>query len=391
MWLRGALVVLTAGMSAASARAQSPQPDPPVHAEPSDPSPPGSPAPSNADPAGERAEPGAEPRSWAGGDHLTGEWGGARTRLADLGVTIDLVYASDLFTARGEASALGHIDAAITLDLGKLAGWTGATLYALGQNNHGDLINDHVGSAIGVTNLEAAPYTQLTELFLEQSLLDDRLKIRVGKQDTNRDFGTPRFGGNFINNNFGMFPNSPLPSYPATGLGAIVIAQPAAWLTGKLAIYEASPEVGGLGLGTAFGTGAGIVTAASITVTHRFGPGHRDGGTTSLGAWLQNDDEDGVGVIDPQRFHDNAGWFVQHDERIYVHPEDRGDPRGATVILRYSGARADRSAFPHYAGGSAAWHGIGPRDNDTVGIGGGYFTIAQQVGGTPGRGSEGFL
>ncbi|HEU4726559.1 MAG TPA: carbohydrate porin [Kofleriaceae bacterium] len=343
--------------------------------------------------AGEaRADPGAEAEpSWADGDHLTGEWGGARRTLGDHGVTIDVIYASDLFTAHGETTVLGHLDAALTLDIHKLGGWDGGTLYVLGQNNHGSGINDHVGSASSVTNLEAAPYTQLTELFIEQALAGGQLRVRLGKQDANRDFGTPRFGGNFINNNFGMFPNAPLPSYPTTGLGAVVIAQPAAWLTGKLALYEGSPSVGGLGLTSAFRDGGGYIVAGSAAVTHHVGAEARNGGTTSAGAWWQSGDIAEVGVAEPRTFDSDAGGFVQHDERIYLHPEDPADPRGLTVILRGSWARADRSALPRYAGGSAAWHGLGPRTNDTAGIGAGYYTISEPASGAPGPASEWFV
>ena len=42
----------------------------------------------------------APERSWTDGDHLTGDWGGTRSALADRGVTIDAVYASEVFTAR---------------------------------------------------------------------------------------------------------------------------------------------------------------------------------------------------------------------------------------------------------------------------------------------------
>src|SRR5262245_611880 len=107
------------------------------------------PAPPHAD-----AGPPGEGR-WIDGDHLTGEWGGVRTRLADRGVTIDACYASDAFTAHGATAMLGHVDVALTLDTGKLGLWSGGTLYALGQNNHGSGINDRVGSAVGVSNLEA--------------------------------------------------------------------------------------------------------------------------------------------------------------------------------------------------------------------------------------------
>ena len=329
--------------------------------------------------------------SWLDGDHATGDWGGARTDLANRGVQLDVVYASDLFTARGETAALGHVDAALTLDSHKLGLWDGGTLYALGQNNHGSGINDQVGSAQPVTNLEAQPYTQLTELFYEQALFEQKLRIRIGKQDGNREFGTPRFGGNFINNNFGMFPNAPIPSYPTTGLGAFAAVQPAAWLTGKAAIFEGSPEVGGFGLGNAFRDGAGYLVVGSAAVTHHEGADARDGGTTSAGAWRQTGEFPELGVAAPGTFDSNAGFFVQHDERIYLHPEDANDPRGLTVILRLGWARADRSAIDRYAGGSAAWHGIGARSNDTVGIGGGTFTVAEPAGVAMARSRESFL
>jgi porin len=332
----------------------------------------------------------AEP-TWVHGDHLTGEWGGARKRLADRGVTIDVVYASDMFAARGDTAVLGHVDAAITLDSGKLGLWDGGTLYVLGQNNHGHGINERVRSAVGVSNLETAPYTQLTELFIEQGFLAGRIKIRIGKQDANRDFGTPRFGGNFINNNFGMFPNAPLPSYPTTGLGTVVVVQPAAWLVGKLGIYEGSPGFGGFGLTSAFDTGGGYTLASGLAATHHFGRDGRDGGTTSVGAWWQFDDVTEVGVDAPRMFDSNAGWFVQNDERIFLHPDDPRDPRGLTLIVRYSWSHPDRSELAHYAGGSAAWHGIGPRDNDTAGIGAGRFSVADPLGGSPGPRDETFV
>src|SRR3954470_18841289 len=152
--------------------------------------------PGAAGPPAEAPPPAAE-HGWLDGEHLTGDWGGARSALADRGLTIDVFYASEAFTARGASSVLGHVDAAITLDTHKLGLWGGGTLYALGQNNHGNAgITGAVGSAEPVTNLESEPYTQLTELFFEQAAAGDRLRIRIGKQDANRDFGTPRFGGN---------------------------------------------------------------------------------------------------------------------------------------------------------------------------------------------------
>jgi porin len=378
----GGLATLVVTLAASSAHAQSPPATEPQGAAGGD---------ATAPPAPEHEA----AHSWVDGDHLTGDWGGARSALGDRGISIDAFYASEVFIARSESSLLGHFDLAVTVDTRKLGLWDGGTLYALVQNNHGDSgITAAVGSAQPVTNLEADPYTQLTELFVEQTLLDERLRIRIGKQDANRDFGTPRFGGNFINNNFGMYPTAPLPSYPTTGLGAIIAAAPVAWLTGKAAVYEGSPDIGGLGLTTAFEDGAGYTIVGGASATHRFGPAGRDGGTTSAGAWWRSGDVMEVGEVAtemPRTFSDDAGWFVQNDERIYLHPGDPDDPRGLTVIVRASGARSDRNAVTRYAGASAAWHGIGPRRNDTAGIGAGTFRVAEPLGGSPGPHDEWFV
>lgn len=327
------------------------------------------------------------PPDWRHGDHLTGEWAGKRTKLADHGVTIDVVYATEAFEdANHGAVALSHLDAALTLDTEKLGLWSNGTFYVLGQNGTGTGIDDRVGSVTTISNLEGEPYTQLTELLFDQTL--GPFEIRVGKQDANRDFGTPRFGGNFLNNNFGMFPNAPLPSYPTTGLGA-ALALHAAWLTARAAIYEGSPDVGGLGLDTAFRDGAGHTAIGGLAATRHWGPNNRDDGTTSIGVWHQTGDF--ADLLEGEHYSSNDGFFIQHDEHIYFHPLDADDPRGLTVILRFSWARPDRTQISRYAGGSIAWHGVGARTDDTVGLGVGYLALGQSLGGTTGAFDEWFV
>lgn len=332
------------------------------------------------------ADPAQEPH-WSGGEHLTGEWGGARAGLADDGVTIDAIYATEWFAATSSARAetgarwLGHADLALTVDTGKaFARWPGGKLYVLGQNNHGTGINDVVPSATQISNLENTPnaYTQLTEAFLEQSVADDRIVVRLGKQDANRDFGTPRYGGNFLNNNFGMFPTAPLPSYPTTGLGAALIVTPVAWLATKLAIYEGNPKVGSYGFDTAFAHGATATVIGGLAATRHYGAADRDEGTTSVGVWHQTGT---FATVDPRddparTYRGDTGFFVQHDEHLYLHPEAKDDPRGLNVIARFGWAQAERTAIARFLDVSIAWHGIGGRHDDTVGIGAGSFTVA---------------
>lgn len=335
-----------------------------------------------------------EPPDWAHGDHLTTEWGGARTWLSSHGISFDVVYAAEVFGVApptgNMALANGHLDVALTVDFEAMGLWKGGKFYVLGQNNHGEGINQAVGSVTEISNIEATPYTQLGEFFYEQNLFDV-VRFRLGKQDANREFGTPRFGGNFINNNFGMFPSSPLPSYPTNGLGAVVVVNPVPWLAVKASLFEGKPQVGSVGFDSAFVKDAGHFVISSINATHRYGADGRNNGTTTLGFYRQQGQFEELNPTgdSPRTFNELWGLFAQHDERIYLN-DDLNDPRCFTLIPRIGWAQPDRFNMSLFIGGSVAFHGIGMREDDTVGIGFGYFTVNKQANGTPGQGSEVF-
>ena len=318
-------------------------------------------------------------------DRLTGDWKGSRTTLEDRGITIDLVYTAEAFTnflgGRHGPTLLGHIDAALTLDTARLGLWQGGKLFLLGQNNHGTGVNSLVGSANTISNAEdSEPFTQLTELFFEQTWLDDAILIRLGKQDASRDFALSPYGSDFINNNFGMFPTSPLPNYLATGLGAVLVVQPFSWLVTRAAIFEGRPLVGSVGFDSAFRKDSGFVVAAGLAGIHRLTATE---GTTSFSAWRHADSEL------PQGF--NWGFFVQHDQRVYADPANVENEGGLVVTLRFAWAMPDRTQLPLYAGAALTWRGLFSRDDDSVGLGFGAFIVRTQAGGTAGPGSELFF
>lgn len=336
-----------------------------------------------------------QPVPWWEGDHMTGEWGGFREWLDNHGVTIDFVYAGEVFADASQPNPgpnggyNGHFDLAVTLDFEEMGLWPGGKFYVLGQNNHGDGINEYVGSVTEISNIESKPYFQIGEFFYEQALFG-WLKFRLGKQDSNRDFGTPRFGGNFINNNFGMLPSSPLPSYPTNGLGAVVIVQPVWWGNIKAAIFEGSPKISSFGFDSAFAPNAGHFLIAAINGIHHWGKEDRNGGTTTFGAFRQSgqireimpDPEDPSARI----FNENYGVFAQNDERIYL-----DDDHPLNIISRFGWSQPDRNLMSLFFSTSIAVHGFGPRKDDTIGIGFGYFTVNRQANGTPGQGGEFFM
>ena len=99
-----------------------------------------------------------EPPDWAHGDHLTTEWGGARSWLSAHGLSFDVVYAAEVFGVApptgNTALANGHLDVALTVDFEAMGLWKGGKFYVLGQNNHGEGINQVVGSVTEISNIE---------------------------------------------------------------------------------------------------------------------------------------------------------------------------------------------------------------------------------------------
>ena len=79
-----------------------------------------------------------EAAAFAGPDRafLTGDWGGLRTRLLDLGIALNLAFVTDVLgnPAGGRRQAVRESDELalrITADLDRLAGWAGARFYLL--------------------------------------------------------------------------------------------------------------------------------------------------------------------------------------------------------------------------------------------------------------------
>jgi porin len=147
-----------------------------------------------ADAAAETAGVAAEAPAWPEST-LSGDWGGARQRLFDAGVQVDLAYTADYLRnhsgglQRGGAY-MGNLNLAVQLDGEKLIGWQGGSAYlALISNSGGRFNLNKVGSFMGVDNLEApVNRSGVFEAWLQQSFLDDRASLRAGLYPIDSEF-----------------------------------------------------------------------------------------------------------------------------------------------------------------------------------------------------------
>lgn len=302
------------------------------------------------------ASPPTHADDWPFGARATGTWNGARTTLADHGVTLEAIHTAEVFVLDDDAAAYhGNLDLLLSLDTEKAKLWPGGSVLVYGQKGYGDGVSDDLGFAMPVSNYEAPDFTQLSELWLYQEL-PYGLSLRLGKQDANRDFAAPRFGGNFMNSSFGVLPTAPIPSYPAPALGAAAFLQTTKWLTLRGGVYEGDARIQSVG-GHAFDADAGsiLIGAAHVDVEEL---GGRDT-LVQVGGWRHTglDRSGGFGIVD---------FFL---------PFDPDDHHAVQAFLRVNGEpHASAPDAEVYLGGGLSAHGFLGTDN-TIGLGFGWVRI----------------
>lgn len=152
--------------------------------------------------------------------YLLGDWYGLRTHLAERGITFNLAYggqAGHNFSG-GTERLTRYTDQwvfAATLDLDRLWGWKGATFQATMTDRNGRNLgaDANIGNSMLIQEVYGRGQTwHLTQLWLEQRLLDDRLQIKLGRLTVGEDFAA--FSCDFQNLTFcGAQPGNLVGSY----------------------------------------------------------------------------------------------------------------------------------------------------------------------------------
>jgi porin len=320
-------------------------------------------------------------RQWVDGDYATGKWFGARPLFEDHGVTINssLLYGPSLKTgggASGEASGKGYslFNLSATVDTEKAGLWKGGTFYTLYQRKTGYGLtgpNGAMGDWMAFDNWDLRQINQISECWYQQKLFKDKLRLKVGKQDANIDFGYLNSGWDFMNLAFSVNPTNLMPTYPDQTFGFMAEINPKEWLSIRNGIYskynvpfniteiEFKPFIKGL-------------------------PGRY-----SVGAWEMSDSSgmsvsggiDSTGNTYYNNFNRNFGAYAQFEQMVYKEKQDdENDMQGLVVFGQFGISPSNKNDMSRYVGGGL--HYIGPipkRDKDRAGIAVGSGNFASRL------------
>jgi porin len=304
----------------------------------------------------------------------SGSWFGVRDRLARRGVEVTLILQGDpsanLTGGVRQGTAIRMpLQAAFDLDLERLVGWRGARLHTGAHALEGRNASEHlVGDLQGFDNVDSQRFRQVSELWLEQSLLRDRLRVKLGKADANADFARVFASGEFLNSSAGYSPTiQGFPSYPDPAASVSLFASPTGWLSLGAGVFDGTTHegchgrTGNRGLGTVFGGPEALFAVGELGI--RYAASGRPG-RLSVGSWRHTgtfEGEAGAGR------RGASGFYAVLEQRILQEAGDEGQGLDAFAQLGASDARWSE-VEQHASLGLAATGALPGRDRDVVGL-----------------------
>ena len=346
---------------------------------------------------------------WLHWKKMTGDWGGVRTQLADMGITFDMDVTQIMQgNAHGGASTKngfrysGSGDLTLTLDTGKMGLWPGGMFILNAEPKWGNGINKKVGSLVPV-NLDAIkPGTDecsftLSEIIYQQVLFEGKVILVGGKLDGSRAFDT----NVFANNEKTQFMNTALrnnvmipPFLPYTDWGVAVIVNPTEWLSIITAVADSEGDNHTTGFDTTFHgpTHTTLIHELDFKIKPFGLPGNQRVGF----AWSSMETKK-LNPISPFKETgplllkyapkllntlkpylpfdtepDNVMLYYNFDQYLYTEAND--PTQGIGLFGRFGWARENVNPVNYYYSIGVGGKGVIPeRDNDTFGVG--YYFI----------------
>jgi porin len=328
-----------------------------------------------------------------------GDPGGYRKWLGDHGVVYGLEYTNDILSNLHGGTKTGTIDQGklhgiVTVDMGKLAGWDGLTLFAnaFQIHNTGRFRRDFVGGINTIAAIEALSTTRLSELWAEQSFAGGKATLKVGQLTADSEFFYSNLSQMFLQSDWPTIAAVNLPSggaaYPLSTPGIRLLVNPIENVWVRVAMLNGDPAGPGIGdeqirdrHGTNFRVQDPPFFIGEAEWQHNYGK--QDKGLATrivVGAWGhvgQFDDKrfaiDGTLLADPAgsgiaiRHRGNDGIYAVIDQQLY-RPKDGDTQSGVSVYTRMSISPSDRNLVDRYIDGGIVFANLIPqRPHDRFG------------------------
>jgi len=323
--------------------------------------------------------------------NLTGDWGGLRKQLADRGVVFNLGYGNQL--AHNFSGGTEHLtrdtdqwEFGTTVDLDKRWGWRGGTFqFTMTDRNGRNLGADaNIGNNMLIQEVYGRGQTwHLTQLWLNQKLLDDRLELKFGRMTLSEDFFS--FSCDFQNLTFcsaqpGNLVGNYWVNWPTSQWATRIKYHPSGDSYVQLGVYQVNPKYvddnyarhNGWKPNNPSGT-----TGALIPLEVGWQPSWQGlPGSYKLGAWYntsdgkdlffdRNHDPRGLTGLEPLERSGQYGAYLSLQQKV----TGTAKGSGATLFLNFTQADHDTAQLDHQLTLGVQYKGpFESRAQDSIGL-----------------------
>lgn len=321
-------------------------------------------------------------KPWGQWGRATGDWGGFRTGLEDKGVTFAASLILDFSTVfeggvneRGSSRRL--FDANVTFDFEKLFGWKGGSVFADFYHYGGRLENDAGDIAVYDNIATGIHRDQLAQLWFQQKLFDDVLRVKVGKIEANAEFAYINPATTFLNSAAIWSPNMVgFTTYPDPALGVVAFVYPCEFFYAGFGFFDGA-SLDGFRTGSRAGFDtfldndktddnyyigeAGFTWKNFGKVGGRFGKGRVAGGV-----WHHSHEFTG---FDSNVEDGTTGFYVLGEQLLWKRDDDENSDKGLWLFARANFADDNVAAVGTHAGVGVTLRGtFAGRENDEIGF-----------------------
>jgi len=289
---------------------------------------------------------------------------------AERGIAVQGQFVQDLTFGRNDiddnptAFSRYSLDVSAALDGKRLFRWAGSDGFVR-LKNHQNEFGQSIGTEAQLfSNIDAPSRTTLYEVWFEQRLKADKLRIKLGKIDANTEFAVVQGAGDFLNSSMGYSPTIlSFPTYPEPKFGVNVFLHP-------LKQYA-------LGLG-AFRTSMGTLSIVEPGRSWALGKAELPG-RVSAGYWRLDGE---LNAFDGSRSSVTQGFYSVFEQAVWrqVLSQD-GDERRLSTYLQFAHADGRMSPFTDHLGSGAVLQApFERRSHDSLGFASTWVRFSSQPG-----------
>jgi porin len=130
--------------------------------------------------------------------YLLGDWGGARTRLENAGVVLNLFYVNDLLMDRRDLANWSRLRGTLDVDFGKAELARGLKFHMAAMWQAGGNLAAYIGAIANPSSNAGFNLFRLDSWWFEQALAHDKVFLRAGQFAGLDSYGVQQYGETYI-------------------------------------------------------------------------------------------------------------------------------------------------------------------------------------------------